>query len=92
MMRKIVLIFSLLGVFSIQKIYAQDGIYTSKKERKRMWRRAHRSKGPSNPYIDAKAKDKPSARLSRGDKRELRKQKREARRQLRKSKHKLHTQ
>ena len=58
-----------------------------------MWRR-HRGKRERtnktafNPYLEKKAKDKPSAKIARSNKKELKKQKRRARRQLKRGKKK----
>ncbi len=86
-MKKIILTFLLLFSFITNKTFAQqDEMFKHKKERKRVWRKWRRDKGSYNPYLDTKAKKKPSARMARGDKKELKRQKRNAKRQLRRNK------
>jgi hypothetical protein len=69
-------------------------MFKQKRERKRLWRKHHgnrerKNKKAFNPYLEKKASDKPSARMARGNRNELRMQKRLARRQMRKSKKKV---
>lgn len=55
-------------------------------------RQAHRTRckvsknGPSNPYLDRKRKDRPSAMMAKDDKKYIKRQSREAKKQLRRSK------
>jgi len=65
-----------------------DEMFKQKKERKRLWRRWKKDREQYNPYLKKTASKKPSARMSKGDKKELRKQKRLARKQLKKSRKK----
>lgn len=91
-MKQFVRIFSflLLLAFYPQDNYAQqDEMFKQKKERKRIWRRWRKNREAYNPYVKAKAKDKPSARMARGNRKELKRQKRMARRELRKNKKKF---
>ncbi|MGZ3884271.1 MAG: hypothetical protein ACXVPQ_08905 [Bacteroidia bacterium] len=72
-----------------------DDMFHQKRERKRLWRRwrgrERKNKTAFNPYLEKKAKDKPSARLAKGNKAEIRHQKRMARRQMRKSRKKVNS-
>lgn len=61
-------------------------MFKQKKERKKIWRRWRKNREAYNPYLDRKAKNKPSARMARGDKKELRRQKRLAKKQMRRGK------
>lgn len=61
-------------------------MFKQKKERKRVWRKHRSSKSEYNPYLEKSAKNKPSARMAKGDKKELRRQKRNAKRQMRHNK------
>jgi hypothetical protein len=67
----------------------QNEMFKQKRERKRVWRKWRSKREAYNPYVDAKAKNKPSARMAKGDRKELKRQKRSAKRQLRRSKRKL---
>jgi hypothetical protein len=74
-------------ILSTTQFEAQnDGMFKQKKERKRVWRRWRSKKTEYNPYLEKSAKNKPSARIAKGDKKELRRQKRAARKQMRRSK------
>ena len=64
-------------------------MFKQKKERKRVWRKHRSNKAEYNPYLEKSAKNKPSARMAKGDKKELRRQKRAAKKQMRKSKKRL---
>ncbi len=80
-------------VFSLSA--QNDEMFKQKRERKRVWRRHHGSrernnKTAYNPYLNLKDKDKPSARMARGNKKEIRHQKRMARKSLRTGKRKTH--
>lgn len=79
------LIFILL--FGADYSFAQQKeMFKQKRERKRLWRRWRSDRDAYNPYLKKKAKDKPSARIAIGNKKELRQQKRKDRRQMRRSK------
>jgi inosine/xanthosine triphosphate pyrophosphatase family protein len=54
--------------------------------KKKPWKKSGSS---YNPYLEKKAKNKPSARMARADKKELHKQKKAARKQMRRSKRRL---
>lgn len=59
-----------------------------RKERKKTWRKWRKNRQSYNPYLDKKAKNKPSAIMARQDKMELKRQKRGAKKQLRRSRKK----
>lgn len=61
-------------------------MFKQKRERKKLWRRWRSDRDAYNPYLKKKAKDKPSARIAKGNRKEDRQAKRENKRQLRKSK------
>ncbi len=61
-------------------------MFKQKRERKRIWRRWKPNREAYNPYLKKKAKDKPSARIAKGNRKEIRQQKRKDKRQLRRSK------
>ncbi|MCE3227189.1 MAG: hypothetical protein K0S32_1740 [Bacteroidetes bacterium] len=54
-----------------------------------MWRWWKPNREAYNPYLKQKGKKKISARMAKGDRKEMRRQKRMARKQLRKSKKKF---
>jgi hypothetical protein len=64
-------------------------MFKQKRERKRIWRRHRTSKDAYNPYLNKKAKDKPSAKVNKSNKREERRQKRQFKKQLKRSKKNL---
>jgi hypothetical protein len=66
---------------------AQDDMF--RKDRKRTWRRWRKNKQSYNPYLDRKAKNKPSALIAKGNRKELKRQKRNAKRQMRRSRRKV---
>jgi hypothetical protein len=79
-----------LFVFSFNEVSSQNNdMFKQKRERKRIWRRHRTSKDAYNPYLSKKGKDKPSARINKGNKKEDRRQKRTFKKQLKKSKKKL---
>ncbi|MCW3078439.1 MAG: hypothetical protein JWO32_3048 [Bacteroidetes bacterium] len=88
---KIILFLLLIGFYP-QNVHAQDKMFKQKKERKRIWRKWRKNREAYNPYVDAKAKDKPSAKMARKNKKELKRQKRTAKKELRKNKKKFGTQ
>ncbi len=87
-MKKIILgIFIFLFAFSYNIASAQnDEMFKQKRERKRIWRKHRTSDDAYNPYLKKKAKNKPSARINKGNKREDRRQKRAFKKQLKRSK------
>jgi hypothetical protein len=72
----------LMAVVSSGDMLAQS----EPRERKRLWRRWRSNRQSYNPYLEKKKKDKPSAKLAREQKRDLKRQNRAAKRQLRRSK------
>lgn len=87
---KIILFVIALGFYPVE-IKAQDDMFRQKKERKRLWRKWRKNREAYNPYVDAKAKNKPSARMARGNRKDLKRQKRIARKELRKNRKKFGT-
>ena len=87
-MGRFIRIFVVLFFFlSVQTFYAQQKeMFKQKKERKRLWRRWRSDRDAYNPYLKKKAKDKPSARIAKGNKKEDRQMNREARRQKKRAK------
>lgn len=81
-----ILIILFLSLFANEVRSQNKEMFKQKKERKRIWRRWRSNREAYNPYLKKKAKDKPSARVAKGNRRDERQQKRENRRQLRKSK------
>jgi hypothetical protein len=74
-------------LFSVNYSDAQNKeMFKQKRERKRVWRRWKSSNDAYNPYLKKKGKDKPSARIAKGNKKEERIARRENKRQLRRSK------
>jgi len=61
-------------------------MFKQKRERKRVWRKWRSNKDAYNPYLKKKGKDKPSARIATGNRKEDRIARRENKRQLRRSK------
>ncbi|MBI2722184.1 MAG: hypothetical protein HYX39_08410 [Bacteroidetes bacterium] len=82
---KTIFFLSLLFLTSMETV-AQDEMFRQKSDPRPFWKRWRRTKGGYNPYLVAKAKNKPSARIAQGNKRDLKRQKRTARRELRKNK------
>lgn len=78
--------FLLLLFFSPAEAEAQDEMFRQKGDPRPFWKRWRRTKGGYNPYLVAKAKNKPSARIAKSNKKDLKRQKRTARRELRKNK------
>lgn len=87
-MNRFIRIFIILFFFlSVQAFYAQQKeMFKQKKERKRLWRRWRSDRDAYNPYLKKKAKDKPSARIAKGNKKEDRQMNKEARRQKKRAK------
>lgn len=79
----------LLAFYPGESNAQQDEMFKQKKERKRLWRRWRSNREAYNPYVKAKSKNKPSARMARGNRKELKRQKRIARKELRRNKKKF---
>ncbi|MEO6305914.1 MAG: hypothetical protein ABIP51_22395 [Bacteroidia bacterium] len=90
-MKKIIFsLFFFLFVFSYNDASSQnDEMFKQKRERKRIWRKHRTTDDAYNPYLKKKAKNKPSARVNKGNKKEDRHQKRAYKKQLKKSKKRL---
>lgn len=86
---KTILFFFILTLHPNEVQAQQNEMFKQKKERKRVWRRWKKNREAYNPYVKAKAKNKPSARMARGDRKEMKRQKRMARKQMRRSKKKV---
>lgn len=66
--------------------------FTESDERKKMWRksaRRHKNREAFNPYLEKKKKDKPSEKLNKQNKRDIRRQTKAAKKQKRRSMKKL---
>lgn len=61
-------------------------MFNEKRSTRRVWRKWRKDKDAYNPYLKKKGKDKPSARIASGNKKDLRKQKRINKKQMRRSK------
>ena len=83
---KILLLFLCIAFLPNEITAQQDDMFKQKKERKRIWRRWKPKREAYNPYVAAKAKKKPSARMAKGDKHEMRRQKKLAKKQMKKNK------
>jgi hypothetical protein len=83
---KIISFFLVLCFYPHDTEAQQDDMFRQKKERKKLWRRWKKNREAYNPYVDAKARNKPSARMAKGNRKELKRQKRIARKELRKNK------
>lgn len=81
----ILLLFLFLGL-NTPLLSQEKEMFKQKRERKRIWRRWKPNREAYNPYLKKKAKDKPSARIAKGNRKEIRQQKRKDKRQLRRSK------
>ena len=88
---KIILLFLFVTLQPCEIEAQQDDMFKQKKERKRVWRRWKKNREAYNPYYDAKAKKKPSARMAKGDRNELRRQKKLAKKQMKKNKRKVNS-
>lgn len=76
----------LIAVFTIFSVpMSGQSMSENKKERKRIRKNWSKKNQSYNPYLDKKAKNKPSAKMARAEKKELKKQKKRAKRQMRKS-------
>jgi hypothetical protein len=83
-------VYLLLFLFCLsQPSLAQDNsMFRQKKERKKVWRGWNRKKDAYNPYLKKRAKNKPSAKMARSEKRDLKRQKRDYKRSIKRSKSK----
>lgn len=88
-MRKYFIFISLLFLFLLPLAAQDKEMFKQKRERKRVWRKWRSDKEAYNPYLKKKAKDKPSARIAKGNRKEMRQQKRKEKRQMRKSKRQI---
>jgi hypothetical protein len=88
-MRKYFIFISLLFLFVLPLASQDKEMFKQKRERKRVWRKWRSDKEAYNPYLKKKAKDKPSARIAKGNRKEIRQQKRKEKRQMRKSKRQI---
>lgn len=80
------LCYLLLSFFVSQhQFLPAQNLNPNRKERKKVWRKWKKNNQSYNPYLDKKAKNKPSAKLAREDKKELGRQKKAARKQMRRS-------
>ena len=74
----------------VTDVTSQDKeMFKQKRERKRIWRRWKPDREAYNPYLKKKAKDKPSARIAKGERKEIRQQKRKDKRQMRRNKRQI---
>jgi hypothetical protein len=64
-------------------------MFRQKRERKKIWRRWRPDREAYNPYLKKKAKDKPSARIAKGERKEIKEQKRKDKRQMRRNKRQI---
>ena len=73
-----------LFILSHNPVYSQDDMF--RKDRKRTWRKWRKNKQSYNPYLDKKAKNKPSAMMARQNKKDMRRMNKSAKKQMRRSK------
>ncbi len=88
-MKKIVLfiLFVFFGTTTTELLAQnQNDMFNEKRSTRRVWRKWRKDKDAYNPYLKKKGKDKPSARIASGNKKDLRKQKRINKKQMRRSK------
>jgi hypothetical protein len=83
-MKLIFRILLVLFLVSAIPVHSQDDLF--RKERKRTWRKWRKNKQSYNPYLDKKAKNKPSSIIARGNKKDMRRMNRSAKKQMRHSK------
>lgn len=89
-MKKIILsVFVFLFMFSINASSQNNEMFKQKRERKKVWRKHRTSDDAYNPYLKKKAKNKPSARINKGNKQDERRQKRAFKREMKRNKKKL---
>lgn len=82
------LILLTVGVLQPAVSNAQN-LNPNRKERKKVWRKWSKNNQSYNPYLDKKAKNKPSAKQAREDKKELNRQKKAARKQMKRSRRRV---
>jgi hypothetical protein len=81
----IVRLLLILFLFNTGDFIAQGDMYRQKKERKKLWRRWRSHRESYNPYLEKRARNKPSAKMAREERRELKRQKRKFRRDTRRA-------
>jgi hypothetical protein len=70
-----------LFLFTTYQSFAQDN--KGRREHHRVWRKWRKNKQSYNPYLDKKAKHKPSAKIANGNKKDLKRKNRAIRKQKR---------
>lgn len=90
-MKKIIFsVFVFLFMLSFNELSSQNNeMFKQKRERKKVWRKHRTSDDAYNPYLKKKAKNKPSARINKGNKKDERRQKRAFKREMKRNKKKL---
>lgn len=78
-MKLVYQILLVLFTFTTAHTYAQEDMF--RKERKRTWRKWRKNRQSYNPYLDKKAKNKPSAKLAKANKKDIRKKDKAVRKQ-----------
>jgi hypothetical protein len=79
------LLFLFIGAAQLEAQQPKE-MFKQKRQRKRIWRRWRSDRDAYNPYLKKKAKYKPSARMAKGNRKEIRQQRRREKRQMRKAK------
>jgi hypothetical protein len=87
-MKTILKILLLFFVLSMHPAIAQNEMFQEKPERKKLWKKWRKNRQSYNPYLDKKGKNKPSARIAKGDRKDIKRSNRQAKRQMRRSKRK----
>ena len=82
-MKRLLIILLFFFVLSAPS-WAQDNVYSHKKDHKKIWRRWRSHRQSYNPYLEKKKRNKPSAIMARENKREAKRQARRAKKQKRK--------
>ena len=83
---------AILLIFLFSIYLPVKGQFTESKERKKMWRKSfkrRKNRQAFNPYLEKKAKDKPSAQLNKTNARDQRRQLRASKKQKKRSMKKL---
>jgi hypothetical protein len=90
-MKKIIFsVLVFLFMLSFNELSSQNNeMFKQKRERKKVWRKHRTSDDAYNPYLKKKAKNKPSARINKGNKKDERRQKRAFKREMKRNKKKL---
>lgn len=90
-MKKIIFsVLVFLFMLSFNGLSSQNNeMFKQKRERKKVWRKHRTSDDAYNPYLKKKAKNKPSARINKGNKKDERRQKRAFKREMKRNKKKL---